>query len=113
MSQKLKVVTIGGGSSYTPELLEGFLKRYHELPVSELWLVDVEGGKEKLDIIHALCERMVEKAGVPMKVFKTLDRREALRDADFVTTQLRVGQLKAREKDERIPLSHGYLGQGN
>jgi len=111
MSQKLKVVTIGGGSSYTPELLEGFLKRYHELPVSELWLVDVEGGKEKLDIIHALCERMVEKASVPMKVFKTLDRREALRDADFVTTQLRVGQLKAREKDERIPLSHGYLGQ--
>ena len=51
MSQKLKVVTIGGGSSYTPELLEGFIKRYHELPVSELWLVDVEDGKEKLDII--------------------------------------------------------------
>jgi 6-phospho-beta-glucosidase len=51
MSQKLKVVTIGGGSSYTPELLEGFIKRYHELPVSELWLVDVEGGKAKLDII--------------------------------------------------------------
>ncbi len=46
MSQKLKVVTIGGGSSYTPELLEGFLKRYHELPVSELWLVDVEEGGE-------------------------------------------------------------------
>lgn len=45
MSQKLKVVTIGGGSSYTPELLEGFIKRYHELPVSELWLVDVDGGK--------------------------------------------------------------------
>ncbi|EAY6798061.1 6-phospho-beta-glucosidase, partial [Salmonella enterica subsp. enterica] len=42
MSQKLKVVTIGGGSSYTPELLEGFIKRYHELPVTELWLVDVE-----------------------------------------------------------------------
>ena len=52
MSQKLKVVTIGGGSSYTPELLEGFLKRYHELPVTELWLVDVEEGQEKLDIIR-------------------------------------------------------------
>lgn len=86
MSQKLKVVTIGGGSSYTPELLEGFLKRYHELPVSELWLVDVEEGQEKLDIIHALCQRMVEKAGVPMKVYKTLDRRAALQGADFVTT---------------------------
>lgn len=50
MSQKLKVVTIGGGAAI-PELLEGFIKRYHELPVSELWLVDVEDGKEKLDII--------------------------------------------------------------
>ncbi len=47
-----------------------------------------------------------------MKVYKTLDRRAALQGADFVTTQLRVvGQLKAREKDERIPLSHGYPGQ--
>jgi 6-phospho-beta-glucosidase len=54
---------------------------------------------------------MVEKAGVPMKVYKTLDRRAALEGAHFVTTQLRVGQLKAREKDERIPLSHGYLGR--
>lgn len=111
MSQKLKVVTIGGGSSYTPELLEGFIKRYHELPVSELWLVDVDGGREKLDIIFDLCQRMIDNAGVPMKLYKTLDRREALKDADFVTTQLRVGQLKAREQDERIPLSHGYLGQ--
>lgn len=111
MSQKLKVVTIGGGSSYTPELLEGFIKRYHELPVSELWLVDVEGGKPKLDIIFDLCQRMIDNAGVPMKLYKTLDRREALKDADFVTTQLRVGQLPARELDERIPLSHGYLGQ--
>lgn len=111
MKQKLKVVTIGGGSSYTPELLEGFIKRYHELPVTELWLVDVEDGKEKLDIIFDLCQRMIDKAGIPLKLFKTLDRREALHEANFVTTQLRVGQLKARELDERIPLSHGYLGQ--
>ena len=113
MSQKLKIVTIGGGSSYTPELLEGFIKRYHELPVTELWLVDVEEGQEKLDIIHALCQRMVEKAGVPMKVYKTLDRRAALEGAHFVTTQLRVGQLKAREKDERIPLETRAGHAGN
>lgn len=111
MSKKLKVVTIGGGSSYTPELLEGFIKRYDDLPISELWLVDVEAGKEKQDIIFDLCLRMIERAGVPIALYKTLDRREALVDADFVTTQLRVGQLKARELDERIPLSHGYLGQ--
>ena len=111
MSHKLKVVTIGGGSSYTPELLEGFIKRYHELPITELWLVDVEEGQEKLDIIFELCQRMVKKADIPLTIYKTLNRREALKDADFVTTQLRVGQLKARELDESIPLSHGYLGQ--
>ncbi|MGD8106730.1 6-phospho-beta-glucosidase [Pantoea sp. FN0302] len=111
MSKKVKVVTIGGGSSYTPELLEGFIKRYDELPVSELWLVDVEAGKEKQDIIFDLCLRMIKRAGVPITLYKTLDRRAALVNADFVTTQLRVGQLKARELDERIPLSYGYLGQ--
>lgn len=111
MKNGVKVVTIGGGSSYTPELIEGFLKRYHELPVKELWLVDCEEGKYKLDIIEKLARRMIKKAGVPIKLFTTLDRREALKDADFVTTQLRVGLLDARIKDERIPLSHGMLGQ--
>ncbi len=52
MSQKLKVVTIGGGSSYTPELLEGFIKRYHELPVSELWLVDVGNDSNLLIVFY-------------------------------------------------------------
>ncbi|SHI67110.1 6-phospho-beta-glucosidase [Clostridium cavendishii DSM 21758] len=107
----LKIVTIGGGSSYTPELIEGFIKRHDELPVREIWLVDIEAGREKLEINTALAKRMVEKAGVPMEVHSTLDRREALKDADFVTTQFRVGLLDARVKDERIPLSHGYIGQ--
>ncbi|MBU5455506.1 6-phospho-beta-glucosidase [Caproiciproducens sp. MSJ-32] len=112
MSKKpLKIVTIGGGSSYTPELVEGLIKRYDEMPVSDYWLVDIEEGKEKLEIVGALAKRMVEKAGVPMNIHLTLDRREALKDADFVTTQLRVGLLDARVKDERIPLSYGFLGQ--
>ncbi|MGL6173771.1 MAG: 6-phospho-beta-glucosidase [Cellulosilyticaceae bacterium] len=111
MKQGLKIVTIGGGSSYTPELVEGFIKRYNELPVRELWLVDIEAGKEKLETVGNLAKRMVEKAGVDMTIHLTLDRREALKDADFVTTQLRVGLLNARIKDERIPLSHGVIGQ--
>ncbi|MGL5068764.1 MAG: 6-phospho-beta-glucosidase [Sarcina sp.] len=111
MVKKLKIVTIGGGSSYTPELVEGFIKRYDILPVSELWLVDIEAGKEKLEIVGNLAKRMVEKAGVPMEIHISYDRREALRDADFVTTQMRVGLLDARVKDERIPLSHGVIGQ--
>lgn len=54
---------------------------------------------------------MVKAAGVPMTIHLTLDREEALKDADFVTTQFRVGLLDARIKDERIPLSHGIIGQ--
>lgn len=111
MKKGLKIVTIGGGSSYTPELVEGFIKRYDELPVRELWLVDIPAGEEKLNIVGNLAKRMVEKAGVPIDIHLTLDRREALKDADFVTTQLRVGLLDARAKDERIPLSHGVIGQ--
>ncbi|EFR85633.1 6-phospho-beta-glucosidase, partial [Listeria monocytogenes FSL F2-208] len=51
MKKGVKIVTIGGGSSYTPELVEGFIKRYHELPIRELWLVDIEAGREKLEIV--------------------------------------------------------------
>lgn len=107
----VKVVTIGGGSSYTPELVEGFIKRFDTLPVTELWLVDVEEGAEKMNIVAGLARRMAARADVPMEIYTTLDRRKALSGADFVTTQLRVGQLEARIKDERIPLAHGILGQ--
>lgn len=108
---KLKVVTIGGGSSYTPELIEGFIKRYDEFPLTELWLVDINEGKEKLEIVGNLAKRMIKKANVPIKVFLTLDRRKALKGADFVTTQFRVGLLEARAKDERIPLKYNVIGQ--
>lgn len=111
MAKKIKVATIGGGSSYTPELVEGFIKRYDELPITELWLVDVEEGKEKLEIVGNLAKRMVAKAGLPIDVHLTLNRREALDGADFVTTQLRVGLLDARIKDEKIPLKYGVIGQ--
>ncbi|MEQ6354471.1 6-phospho-beta-glucosidase [Lysinibacillus sp. M3] len=111
MTKGVKIATIGGGSSYTPELVEGFIKRYDELPLKELWLVDIEAGKEKLEIVGGLAKRMIEKAGLPIEVHLTLDRRAALKDADFVTTQFRVGLLDARAKDERIPLKYGVLGQ--
>ena len=107
----VKIVTIGGGSSYTPELMEGFIKRYDELPIREIWLVDIEDGKEKLEIVGAMAQRMWDASPYDVKVHLTLDRREALKDADFVTTQFRVGLLNERVKDERIPFSYGMLGQ--
>ena len=112
MSKKIKIVTIGGGSSYTPELMEGFINRRDKLDISELWLVDVEAGREKLEIVGEMAKRMVKAAGLDWEVHLTLDRREALQGgADFVTTQFRVGQLDARVKDERIPAKYGLLGQ--
>ncbi|MFC7786020.1 MULTISPECIES: 6-phospho-beta-glucosidase [unclassified Rossellomorea] len=107
----LKVVIIGGGSSYTPEIIEGFIHRYKSFPVTDITLVDIEAGKEKLEIIGQFARRMIQKAGVPIELEWTLNRRDALIGADFVTTQIRVGGLSAREKDERIPLSHGVIGQ--
>lgn len=111
MKKGVKIVTIGGGSSYTPELVEGFIKRYDSLPVREIWLVDIESGKEKLEIVGALAKRMVKESGLPIEVHLSYDRRKALEGADFVNTQIRVGMLAARALDERIPLSHGLLGQ--
>lgn len=110
-TKALKIVTIGGGSSYTPELIEGFIKRYDEMPIKELWLVDIEQGREKLEIVGELAKRMVKKAGLPMEIHLSLNRREALPHADFVTTQLRVGQLDARVLDERIPGKYNMIGQ--
>lgn len=111
MREGLKIVTIGGGSTYTPELMEGFIRRYEELPVREIWLVDTLAGQEKQEIIAGLAQRMWDASPYDVKIHTTLDRTEALPGADFVTTQFRVGQLEARIKDERIPSLHGMLGQ--
>ncbi|WP_435921748.1 6-phospho-beta-glucosidase [Paenibacillus sp. DYY-L-2] len=107
----IKIAVIGGGSSYTPELVEGLIQGYREMPVSELWLVDIEEGKHKLEIVGNLAKRMVKKSGLPIQVHLTLDRRAAIQGADFVTTQMRVGLLAARKLDEHIPLRHGVIGQ--
>lgn len=110
-NKTLKVVIIGGGSSYTPELMEGLIHRYVQFPIREIWLVDVEEGKEKVEIIKALAKRMWKAKNINVEIFATVDRKKALKDANFVITQFRVGSMKARIKDERIPLSYQMIGQ--
>lgn len=107
----MKVVVIGGGSSYTPELIEGIILHKETLPVTEVVLIDIEAGLEKVQINTEFAKRMVEKAGLPISVRYTLDRKEGLQDAEFIITQIRVGGLDARSKDERIPLKYGIIGQ--
>jgi 6-phospho-beta-glucosidase len=107
----LKVVVVGGGSSYTPEIIEGLLSRRDQLPLGELWLVDIAAGKEKLDIIAGLAKRMAAKFGNPFPIKTAMERAEALDGADFVLSQFRVGGLDARIRDESIPLRYGAIGQ--
>ncbi len=107
--ERLKVCVIGGGSTYTPELVEGFVNRSDELPVGEIALTDID--PERLEVVGGLAARMVEKAGLDARVELTTERRRAIEGSDFVITQIRVGGVRARIQDERIPLKFGAIGQ--
>ncbi len=105
--KELKIAVVGGGSTYTPELIDGFVRYYDELPIREIVLQDIS--TERLDVVGGLARRMVAERGIPLTL--TTDRAEALTEADFVLTQLRVGGMAARALDERLPLKHGVIGQ--
>jgi 6-phospho-beta-glucosidase len=109
----LKIVVIGGGSSYTPELVGGILEHHRSFPVSQICLVDVTDGAAKQEAVAGFCRRMIRKAGLEGKISltATLDRRAALPGAAFVISQFRAGGMAAREKDELLPLPHGIVGQ--
>jgi len=109
----VKLVVIGGGSSYTPELMEGLIAEIRSLPLRELYLVDIPPGQDKLEAVAGLCDRMLQKAGLAgtVKLRATLRRREALGGADFVISQFRAGGLQARVNDELLPLAYGIVGQ--
>lgn len=109
--EAIKLAIIGGGSSYTPELVEGVIKRLDYLPVKQIHFVDIESGAEKLEIIKGLAQRMVDKAGADIEIKADFDRRAAIKGADFVMTQFRVGGLAARANDERIPIKYDVIGQ--
>jgi len=105
----MKVAVIGGGSTYTPELINGFLERTSSLPVTELWLMDIDPAR--LSIVGGFAQRIVEAKGNSFKVVLTQDQRAAVQNASYVITQLRVGQMPARVKDEYLGLRHGLIGQ--
>lgn len=103
------MAVIGGGSTYTPELVEGFGLRRDILPVDELVLHDID--QERLDIVGGLAERILRKLEFPGRLTLTTDRERAVSDASFVLVQLRVGGLQARLTDETIPAKFGCIGQ--
>lgn len=106
-----KIVVIGGGSSYTPELMSGLISRYEILKTKEVVLVDVPEASYKLGIINDFTKRMFKDKGIDIDVKISFNRREALKDCNYVITQFRVGGLESRSRDEKIPLKYNTIGQ--
>lgn len=105
----MKVAVIGGGSTYTPELVDGFSRLSDVLPIEELWLVDPDS--HRLELVSGVSRRMFQHAGHPGRIFATNDVAEGVRDADVVLLQLRVGGQAARHGDETFPHEVGCIGQ--
>jgi 6-phospho-beta-glucosidase len=105
----VKVAVVGGGSTYTPELVDGFARRQEQLPIDQLTLLDVD--EHRLSVVGGLARRILDRRGWGGRLDLTRDRDEALEGADFVVIQLRVGGQQARYVDETLPLKFGCIGQ--
>jgi 6-phospho-beta-glucosidase len=105
----VKVTVVGGGSTYTPELVEGLSAHRERLPIDELVLYDLD--PERLEVVGGMARRMLAKDAFAGRLTCTGDRGRALDQADFVVVQLRVGGQAARLSDETLPLEFGCIGQ--
>ncbi|MFG2230831.1 6-phospho-beta-glucosidase [Streptomyces sp. NPDC048723] len=105
----MKLAVVGGGSTYTPELIDGFARLRDTLPVSELVLIDP--ATERLELIGGLARRIFARQGHPGRVTTTTDLDAGITGADAVLLQLRVGGQAARLQDETWPLECGCVGQ--
>jgi 6-phospho-beta-glucosidase len=105
----VKVAVIGGGSTYTPELIEGLANRSARLPIDALTLHDID--PERLGIVGGLAGRMLSRVGWPGRLELAGDREAAVDGADFVLVQLRIGGQAARLVDETLPTEFGTIGQ--
>jgi len=105
----VKVAVVGGGSTYTPELVSGLSRERKRLDVRELVLHDIDA--ERREVVGALARRMLDRQGFPGELLVTDDLDRALDGSDFVLVQIRVGGQQARLSDETIPLACGCIGQ--
>ncbi|MFI0719926.1 6-phospho-beta-glucosidase [Streptomyces sp. NPDC021224] len=105
----MKLAVVGGGSTYTPELIDGFARLRDTLPVEELALIDPDA--HRLELVGGLARRIFAKQGHPGRIVTTSDLAAGVEGADAVLLQLRVGGQAARNQDETWPLECGCVGQ--
>ncbi|MET9219566.1 6-phospho-beta-glucosidase [Streptomyces sp. NPDC088197] len=105
----MKLAVVGGGSTYTPELIDGFARLRDTLPIEELVLVDPAA--DRLELVGGLARRIFAKQGHPGTITTTADLESGVAGADAVLLQLRIGGQAARNQDETWPLECGCVGQ--
>jgi 6-phospho-beta-glucosidase len=105
----MRIAVIGGGSTYTPELVSGLAREAERIGVTELVLQDID--PERLEVVGGLAGRMLARDGFAGELTLTDDLDRAVEGADFVLVQIRVGGQQARLSDETVPLACGCVGQ--
>ncbi|WP_282929229.1 maltose-6'-phosphate glucosidase [Anaerococcus sp. Marseille-Q7828] len=105
---KLKIAIAGAGSGYTPGIILSILN-HDDLDVFEIRLYDND--QVRNDDMALIIDFVIKKRGYDVKIIKTEDPKEAFTGIDFVFSQIRVGKIDMREKDEKIPLKYGLVGQ--
>ncbi len=104
-----KLAYIGGGSTYTPEFVDGFIQHEDEITVGEIALMDID--EERLEIVGRMVQRMLHYAELDTRVALTTSRREAIEGSEYVLSAIRVGGMAARIRDEKLPLKYDVIGQ--
>jgi len=105
----MKIAVVGGGSTYTPELIDGLLDRCRELDIDEIALCDID--PERMGIVADFCRRMAKHKGADVEIADTSSLEDAVKDSSFVLTQIRVGGQRARHRDITLGLKYDLIGQ--
>lgn len=105
----MKLAVIGGGSTYTPELIDGVLLRRDRLPITTITLCDIDAGR--LKIVSDFARRMVAASGGGIEIETTESQSEAVKGARFVVSQFRIGNQAARHRDEMLGREFNLVGQ--
>ena len=104
-----KVVIVGGGSSHTPGIIQSLIANLDRFPLKKLVLYDID--PDRLELVDTLCGSLIAKLDPECVYFTTTDPEKAYTDIDFAFAQIRQGGMEMREKDEKISLEFGVVGQ--
>lgn len=107
--KKFSITVAGGGSTFTPGIVMMLLDNQERFPIRKLCFYDND--KERQETIAKACEILLAERAPEIEFHYTVDPKEAFTDVDFVMAHIRVGKYAMREKDEKIPMKYGVVGQ--